>query len=338
MAVRKPIYWDGSAIRSMTAAQILAIKKRCVYLFGGSDRPVNLSYDAGNTGANIRRMLDTRDTASAEVVGGGSFPTPASTNDAAASTTYDYIALSQTDGSPSDPADTNNIAFPLYQESTNIFRAMTKDDMYDTFINDAIDLLIDGSDRDGTYKISTEASTLANHTKINSNPIFIDQRFNATAVHGDATSGTTVTQEILPLSGVDQPVTIQNYYLWRTDQGTSYGVPSIQLPLQTNTDEDLVTYSTANFDALLKSLLFYSASARTSYRIVYDIEGSGVDAATISDNVSTPQTRGDAMVDTTLDGNVVVQDKDGADTYRSQRLPTGSPEVETTYTLKIYRK
>jgi hypothetical protein len=336
MAVRKPVYWDGSAVRSMTSAQITAIKQRCVYLFGGSGRPVNLTYDAGNAGAGIRRMLDTRDTAGALATGGASFPTPAAINDGGASTTYDYVALSQTDGSPSEPADTNNIAFPLYQESTNVFRSMSRDDMYDTFINDAIDLLVDGNDRDGTYRVSTSSSGLSNHTIVNANPIFTDQRFNAAGVHGGATG--TSSQEILPLSDVDQPLTIQNYYLWRTDQGTSYGTPSIQLPLQTNTDEDLVTYSTAAFDTLLENLLFYSTASRSNYILHYNFEAAGVDAQAITDNVSTPQTRGDAIVDTTLDASVRINDQDGADAYRSQNLPTGSPEIETTYTLKIYRK
>ena len=104
-----------------------------------------------------------------------------------------------------------------------------------------------------------------------------------------------------------------------------------------DTNEDLVTYTSSNFDTLLQNLLFYSAASRTNYRIRYDIEGSGTDSQSISDNVSTPQTRGDAMVDTTLDASVRINDLDG-DTYRSQQLPTGSPEVETTYTLKIYRK
>ena len=43
------------------------------------------------------------------------------------------------------------------------------------------------------------------------------------------------------------------------------------------------------------------------------------------------------MVDTTLDASVRINDQDG-DTYKSQNMPTGSPETETTYTLKIYRK
>jgi len=338
MAVRTPVYWDGSSIAEMSASQITAIKQRCVYLFGGSGRPVNLTYDAGNSAVGMRRMIDTRDTAGAATNNTTSFAnnSPPSTNDGAASTTYDYVDLSQTDGSPTETADTNNIAFPLYIESTGVFRSMTRDDMYDTFINDAIDLLVDGNDRDGTYRVSTQPTTLANHTRVNSNPIFVDKRYDASGVHGGATG--TSTQDILPLTGgVDDPVTITSFYLWRTNQGASYGTPSIEIPLQTDTDENLVTYSPSEFDDLLESLIFYSAAFRTNYIIHYNFEAAGVDAQVITDNVSTPKQRGDAIIDTTLNAQVRINDQD-ADNYRSQNLPTGSAEVETTYTLKIYRK
>ena len=356
MAVRRPVYLDGTSIRDMTDAQITAVKQRCVFLFGGSNRPVNLSYTAGNAG-NLNRMYDTRDTAGAEVSNSSSFGSnsPAASNDGSnalpgnpaaggASTKYDYINMSTADGSPSEPADTNNIAFPLYQESTGILRSMTRDDMYDTFINDAIDILVDGNDRDGTYRISTQSTTLADHTIVNASPIFVDQRFNASTVHGGLTSTTTVSG-ILPLSNVDQPTTILSYYLWRTNQGTAYSTPSIVLPVKTtqrtsdpfNTDIPFVQYSAADFDTLLENLLFNSASSRTNYRIRYEIDATGADPLTISDNVSTKNKRGDAMVDTTLDADVQLNEQDG-DTYRSQNLPTGGAQTETTYVLRIYRK
>ena len=331
MAVRTPVYWDGSSIAEMSASQITAIKQKCVYLFGGASRSVNLSYDVGNSGGGIRRMLDTSDTPSAESLGGGAFPTPGVTVDGGTSTTYDYIA--ETIGTPSDPTDTNNTLYPIFVDADGVLQAMSKTDMYDTFINDAIDLLVDGNDRDGTYRLSTQPTTLANHTLVNANPIFTDTRFDKT-LHGSAT--VTTTDEFLPLPEVIT-TEIENWYLWRTNQGTSYGVPSVQLPLYINSNNELQEYSEAQLDTILENDLFYSAALRSPYRIQYDVEGSGVDAGSITDNVSTPQTRGDAVTDTTLDSSVIIQDNDGADIYRSQRLPTGSPEIETTYTLKIYR-
>jgi len=329
MAVRTPVYWDGSSIVQMSASQITTIKQRCVYLFGGSSRSVNLSYVA--SAGDRRRMLDTSDSPSAEVSNNRRFSsnTVENTTDAGISTTYDHINLTLT--GPSDPTDTNNKLYPLYYDGSDNLQAMSKTDMHDTFINDATNLLVDGNDRDGTYRISTQSSGLANHTLMNANPVFVDTRFDL-SIHGGDGSIT----EILPLSGTTT-TTIQNWYLWRTNQGNSYGIPSVQLPLYINSDNDLQSYSTAEFDSILEDLLFYSANSRNTYRIRYQVQGvSGTDISTITGNDSTPQTRGDVMTDTTLNSQVRIDDKD-VDTYRSQNLPSGAGETETTYALKIYR-
>ena len=80
-----------------------------------------------------------------------------------------------------------------------------------------------------------------------------------------------------------------------------------------------------------------AAASRSPYRIAYDIEGSGTDAFTITGNASTPQARGSSITDTTLHSQIRINDQDGQNTYRSQNLPAGVSETETTYTLKIYR-
>lgn len=174
MTVRTPVYWDGSSIKQMSASQITTIKQRCVYLFGGASRSVNLSYVA--SAGSLRRMLDTSDSPSAEVSNSTSFAnndgTLGNTTDAGTSTTYDHINLNLTGAS--NPTDTNNKLYPLYYDGSGNLQAMSKTDMYDTFINDATNLLIDGNDRDGTYRISTQSSSLANHTLVNANPVFVD--------------------------------------------------------------------------------------------------------------------------------------------------------------------
>ena len=97
MTVRRPVYLDGTSIRDMTDAQITAIQQRCVYLFGGSNRSVNLSYTAGNAG-NLNRMIDSRDTAGSEANNSTSFGnnSPGGVTDRGADTTYDYITVSYT--------------------------------------------------------------------------------------------------------------------------------------------------------------------------------------------------------------------------------------------------
>ena len=207
---------------------------------------------------------------------------------------------------------------------------MSQDDMYDTFINGAIDTIIDGTDRGGTYRIYTDTTGLANNTLVSETPVFTDQRFNK-AIHGGVTS--TATPDILPLSSNDLPVTVQNYYLWQTNQVDSAGFTP---PLFFNTANQFETKDSSIIDTLLGNLLGFSATSRTNYRIAYDVEGIGADSASISVAANIPAARGSSITDTTLNAQVRINDQD-ADNYRSQSLPTGGNETETTYTLKIYR-
>ena len=58
MAVRTPLYLNGTDLQEMSASMITAIIHRCVYLYGGSPS-VRLAY-VSNSGS-LRRMLDRRD-------------------------------------------------------------------------------------------------------------------------------------------------------------------------------------------------------------------------------------------------------------------------------------
>jgi hypothetical protein len=341
MAVRTPLYLDGTDLREMTSGQITQIKNRVVYLHGdASYRSSNLVVDGVGTG--IRGMIDSRDIAgnatsdANRFSDNNTFITNNPAVDAGATTAYDKISVSNS--SPSDPGDTNNIAYPLYYDGSGVLQTMSQTDMYDTFINDGIDLIIDNSaSRDGTYTVYTDNTGLAGATLISSTAIFTDQQFNE-ALHSNSVSedsgGGAQTLEILPLSDTDQPFTIQNYYLWRTDQGSA---PTIQLPVKINSSNEITEYTAGDFDTALGNLLAYSAVSRSPYRIAYDIEGVGTDAFTITAAANTPQARGSSITDTTLNSQVRINDQDGADTYRSQNLPAGVSETETTYTLKIYR-
>ena len=61
-------------------------------------------------------------------------------------------------------ADTNSVAFPVYQTSGNI-RAMTLTDVYDTFIYPAIDTITGAAGQPGTYYIHT-ATTLSGYSAV----------------------------------------------------------------------------------------------------------------------------------------------------------------------------
>ena len=342
MAVRTPLYWDGTSIVEMSASQVSKIQNRMAYLYGDATyRSVDLLVDG--LGTSIRAMTDSRDIAGDRRVDANRFSdnnTHITNNpaiDAGATSTYDQMSLSV--GTPTDPGDPNNLNYPLYLDADGNLQAMTQTDFDDTFSNGATDLIIDGTDRGGTYRIFTDTTGLANHTLVSSTPVFTDQQYNKDYIHGGATSTTNISgvspydARFTSSTASDQPVDIQNYYLWRTDQvvGSDYPVP-----LFFNTDNQLEAKDSATVDALLGNAINYATINNINYRIGYDVAAFGTDSAAIPGAIS-PAARGSAMTDTTLNADVRINDQDGGDTYISQNLPTGTNETETTYELKIYR-
>lgn len=203
--------------------------------------------------------------------------------------------------------DTNNRAYPVYYDSGNI-KAMSLDDMHDTFIHPAITQLTDGTDQPGTFRIHT-ANTLTGHTLISSTPIFIDTRANLTLYTASGIG-----------EDIDQPEDITNYYLFQTNSGSSYTYPTL---LYARSDGHLQQYATSAFDTILKNLIVRGAGLNSGYTISYNINGTG-------------NNRGSGMVDTVLNGTgnyqtLFVNTND----YRAQEFPNGTPVTANTYFLKI---
>lgn len=306
MASRTPVYWDGTDIREMSAAMITAVQQRCVYLYG-TNPSVTLS--VVSSGGNISpNMNDTRKSAGAYRSFTTRFPTEAETAEPGTITvTYDRV--SQTLPTIGVPADTSNVRFPIYQSSGDLY-AMSLTDMYDTFISPSLNLLVSSSDRDGTYRIHT-ATSLTNHTLMSSTPVFTDTRANVAAY----TAGS------IP-EALDQPTTISNFYLFRTNAGTTYGSPSVTGPLYIRSaDNHLQSYTNASFDAILLELMRYYANQS----IRYSINGTG-------------NNKGSAMTNTILNGSGNYQTRFvNADDYRAQEFPNGTAVVANTWYLRITR-
>ena len=156
MTVRTPLILDGSNnLIEMSTAQINAVKDRCRYLYGASPS-VTLSRVASNGG--LGNLSDTRKQAGAMSTSVSSFPSEATTAEPSTVTVQRaHISESRTDTTAT--ADTNSVAFPVYQTSGNI-QAMTLTDVYDTFIYPAIDTITGAAGQPGTYYIHT-ATTLS---------------------------------------------------------------------------------------------------------------------------------------------------------------------------------
>jgi hypothetical protein len=305
MAVRSPLYWDGTALREMSTSQVNQIVDRAVYIYG-SNPSANVSV-VGSGGNISPNMTDTRMTAGAYSTRVDRYPNEGETAEPG-SVTVTYDKISQSNNSVSTPIDTNSKAYPVYYDGSDI-RAMNATDVFDTFINPAIDDLVDGSDRSGTYRIHTSTS-LSGHTLISSTPVFTDTRANTSLYSAGS----------IPTG--DFSTTISNYYLFRTNQGSA---PSFTAPLQIDSSNNLQEYSGSALNSMLLAELRHHTVNTTGSRILYSVNGTG-------------NNKGSGMVNTKLDGAGNYQTRFvNSNDYRAQEFPNGTAVTVSTWFLRIRR-
>ena len=307
MAVRTPLYNNSGNMQQMTTAMVTEIVKQTVYQYS-TDPSVVLS--VVSSGGNLTGLSDTRLQAGSQSTSATSAPAEGTTAEPSTVTvSYDKITSTSTGGS--DTTDSGK-TFPVYLDGLNNIQAMSKQDMLDTFIHPAIDLLSSASttvDQAGTYQIST-SSSLSGNTAVSGDAVFVDTRANTSAY----TSGS------IPET-LDQPTTINSYYLQRIN-GTD---TSYTLPMIIDGSNHLQISPEATFETLLKNMVKYSAVNDSGFTISYSINGSG-------------SNRGSGMIDTRLDGSGNYQTRFvNADDYRAQEFPNGTAQTINTYYLKIHK-
>jgi len=305
MAVRTPLILDGSNnLIEMTTAQINAVKNRCRYLYG-SDPSVTLS--RVSSGGNLGNLSDTRKQAGAMSTSVSALP-PESTTAEPSTVTVQRAHISESRVNTSASADTNSVAFPVYQTSGNI-QAMTLTDVYDTFIYPAIDTITGAAGQPGTYYIHT-STTLSGYSSVSTSIVYADTRANTGAYTAGGIGET-----------LDQPTTITNYYLLAAN---NISAPSMaQMLFIRNSDKNLEQYTQAEMDAWLKNSMRHAASEITGSKISYNLNGSGINL-------------GSGMTDTILNGSGNYQTRYvGLDDYRAQEFPNGSAVTAATHRLKI---
>ena len=306
MAVRRPLILTGSNdLIEMTDAQRNAVKDRCRYLYG-TNPSVTLS--RVSSGGNLGTISDTRKQAGASTTNVTAFQSAAATPDIS-TVTVNYARVSSTEANTTASVDTNAIAFPIYYDGASI-KAMSLQDMYDTFIFDAIDTLLSAVGQPGTYRVHTGTS-LSGYSAVSSSAIFSDTRANVGAY---TAGGIGETQ--------DQPTTITNFYLLQAD---NISAPTMEEMLFIrNPDNNLQEYTQAGIDAILENCMRHVASEEAGSKIRYQFGGSGV-------------TLGSGITNTILNGSGNYQQRYvNTDDYRTQEFPNGSPVTANTYYLKMY--
>ena len=306
MTVRFSLYNEGSNnLQQFTAAQNTTNQSQAIYQYS-TDPSVTLTVGSGSS---IGTRTDTRLQAGAGTTHVSSFQTPASTS----TVTVNYTNIGQNVASVTDPSDTNNVAYPVYYDGTNVV-SMSKTDFQDTFIKPAILTMVQttstGADQAGTYTIGTSTS-LSNHTNISSTAVFN----NTTANTGAYSSSSLFETQ-------DQPTTVTSYYLHRRNGSDNIG--SCTVPMFADTSGNLETYTNAEWGTLLKNEIRRVAASLSGHQIRY-----------ITNTTSTYY-RGSGMADTKFNSQVLAQQQINTDDYRSQYFPSGSTTTIATYYLRPY--
>ena len=306
MTVRFSLYNDGSDnTQEFTAAQNTTNQSQAIYQYS-TDPSVTLTVGSGSS---IGTRADTRLLAGAATSHPSSFQTPTDTT----TNTINFTNIGQNVASVTDPSDTNSVAYPVYYDGTNIV-SMSKTDFQDTFIKPSILTMVQttstGADQAGTYTISTGTS-LSDHTNISGTPIYTDTRADSDAY----------TESGVPET-LDQPQTVNNYYLHRRNGSNNIG--SCTVPMFADTSGNLETYTDAEWQTLLKNEIRRVAASLSGHQIRY-----------LTDTTST-YFRGSGMADTRRSGQIQRNRLINTDDYRSQFMPADGLTTINTYYLRPY--
>ena len=276
MAVRSPLKNDSGNLKEMSSSEVNQIVDQIIYQY--SLNP-GVALSVVSSGGSFS-ISDTRLQAGAMSTHDSAFPNEATTEEPSVVTvTHDKIQQTLSGGSPT--SDTGK-TWPVYYTAAGHVQAMNLQDVKDTFLHPAIDLLSAATtttQQAGTYTIHT-ATTLAGSTEVSgaNTPIFTDTRADTTAYTAGGIPET-----------LDQPTTVTNYYLFRVDgSDTAY-----TLPYFVRTDSDLQEFTEATFEDLIKEWIRYTAaSSADGYAISYNIGTAG-----------SGQTRGSGIANTVLTGS-----------------------------------
>ena len=303
MAVRQPLYYNGSnQIQAMTTAMVDEIVDQIVYQY--SQNP-SVTLSVVSSGGSLDSMNDTRLQAGAASTSTTAFPSEATTAEPSV-VTVSYDKITETRATVTPTTDTGK-TWPVYYNSSNQIQAMNLQDVKDTFLHPAIDLLTSGStgtQQGGTYHITTSSSGAV----------------SATAVFANTQADTSLYTAGGIGETLDQPTTLTSYYLHQlAGSDTTY-----TLPLFVTGSDMLQSFPEATFESLMQEWIRYTAVSSTDgYSISYNIGGSG-------------NNRGSGMADTRLNGSGNYQTRFvNTDDYRAQEFPNGTATTINTYYLKI---
>ena len=310
MAVRTPLKNDSGNVKEMSSAEVDQIVDQIVYQY--SLNP-SVALSVVGSGGSLGTITDTRLEAGSSSTSTTAFPSEATTQEPQV-VSVSYSKIDSSTASVTPTTDTGK-TWPVYYTTGGHIQAMSLQDVKDTFLHPAIDLLTAATtttQQAGTYFIST-ASSVVGATEVSgtATPIFLNTEADTAAYSAASIPEAT-----------DQPTTVTSYYLQRVDgSDTSYTVP-----FYINASNHLQEFDSSTFESLLQEWIRYTAASSTDgYSISYNLGTSG-----------SGNTRGSGMGDTRLNGSGNYQTRFvNTDDYRAQEFPNGTATTINTYYLRI---
>jgi len=322
MATRIPLYEVSGNLREMSTSMVDSIINQVVYQY--SLNP-SVALSVVSSGGNLGTITDTRKksgTAATQAGDGTSgddglaeYP-PESATGEPQTVTVSYSRINRTTTTVSPTADTGK-TWPVYRNTSDHVQAMSLQDVKDTFLHPAINLLTAATtttQQAGTYFISS-ATSVSGATRISSTPVFTDTKANVSGYLASNIGTQGTTQDVF--------TTVKNYYLYRVNGSA----PSFTLPYYINEDENIQQYTSTTFNSLVQGWIRYTAASSTDgYKITYSLGSSG-----------SGYVRGSGMANSVLTGvtGLRAYRKVNDNDYRAQEFPNGTLNTANTYYLRI---
>jgi hypothetical protein len=318
MAFRRPLYLDGSNLREMTDTHINNMRDRAADEFRNNPS-VYLRFVS--SGGDLGEYTDTRLRAGAATRTPFRFPTENELRTqqhlpgeqipsgqvlvVITKSHVDQVVQSVSVG------DSSNREYPLYYDSSGNLRAMTKQDMRDTFGYQAIFQLDGAGD---LYTIHTSTS-LSGYSPVSFTPIFED-----TVADLSYYSLNGIASVHYGPTGLDSGGTVRSrYYLMRRNaEGYGYH-PN---PVRTESGGDIREMSNSQTGTILSNIVRDLAVNVSGYRIRFSYS-SGTITGTI--------------VNTVLNGSQYKTKQFNADDYRAQIWPGGNVVTQGIGHLRVQR-
>ena len=329
MAVRAPLFVNGSnQLQEMTTTQVTEIVNHITYQYG-LNPSVGITVSSSNVSATTHfpNLTDNRYRSGFAKTSVSAFPSAATIGNPLARTPIEFNRMTRTynAGPATTPTTDTGTTFPVYYTggSDGHVRAMTLQDMKDTFFHPAIELLIAGDGtadtNAGTYRIRSTQTADTGESLVSSNPVFIATKATLSLFVDSGIGGQNTVRDL--------PADHRIYYLHLKDEPSE---PSYTAPVYINSSNHLQQYSTTLFGAVVSGWIREIASNSTDgYQIQYNLGGSGNTRGTIDDNRF--ETAGGGQTGERRTRKV--NDND----YRAQDRPTGSLAVHQSTLFKITR-